>query len=74
MIASLQSPGNTACDLMEVDWCMILLRSEKESIAPMMTVVEFFTVSDKQRAGSHEKLLSSGIPKPIGVVPITPLD
>jgi hypothetical protein len=52
---------------------MILLRSEKESIAPMMTVVEFFTVSDKQRAGSHEKLLSSGIPKPIGVVPITPL-
>jgi hypothetical protein len=36
---------------------MILLRSEKESIAPMMTVAEFLTISDKQRAGSHEKLL-----------------
>jgi len=53
---------------------MILLRSEKESIAPMMTVVEFFTVLDKQKAGSHEKLLSSGIPKVMSVVPITPLD
>jgi hypothetical protein len=52
---------------------MILLRSEKESISPTITVVKFFTVSDRQRAGGAETLVSNRIPKAIGVVPIPPL-